>query len=209
MVETFDSWVRELGQLGYLVLALAALIEYLAPPFPGDTIVLIGGAYAVRGHNSVFWVWVAVTMASVVGIGANYAVGRFVADRTRLTPGKKLLFGITHQSVMELQDKMRQKGAWLLVANRFLPSFRSVLFIAAGASHMPLRKVLFLGVASAMAWNGLLLGAGVLVGGNAERLEALVRDYKIVAGVVLGLVILFFVVRWALHKKGPRQVHSP
>lgn len=208
MVETFDSWVRELGQLGYLVLALAALIEYLAPPFPGDTIVLMGGAYAVRGGNSVLLVWLAVTVASIIGISCNYAVGRYVADRVNARPEGKLLFGVTHANVRELQEKMRERGAWLLVVNRFLPTFRTVLFIAAGASRMPLRKVLALGVLSALAWNGMLLGVGYLLGGNAERLEKLLTEYKRGAFIVVGLVVVVLLVRWLISKR-PKEAQSP
>jgi membrane protein DedA with SNARE-associated domain len=201
MLETFDSWVRELGQLGYFAIALAALIEYLAPPFPGDTIVLMGGAYAARGENSVLLVWLAVTVASVLGISANYAVGSYVAERVKARPEGHLLFGVTHARVRELQEKMRDHGAWLLVVNRFLPTFRTVLFIAAGASHMPLRKVLTLGVLSALAWNGLLLAVGYLVGGNAERLERLLTEYKRGASIVLGLVVVALLVRWWLRRE--------
>jgi membrane protein DedA with SNARE-associated domain len=201
MVETFDSWVRELGPYGYLVLGLAALIEYLAPPFPGDTVVLLGGAYAVRGHNSVLGVWVAVTLASVLGIIANYEVGSFVGERIKKQPEGHLLFGITHAHVRALQEKMREHSGWLLIANRFLPSFRSVLFIAAGASHIPLRKVLALGVLSAVAWNGMLLGAGVLVGGNAEVLERLAKEYKVVALALCAVIGVVLGVRWFVQRR--------
>lgn len=204
MVETFDSWVRELGDLGYLVLALAALIEYVVPPFPGDTIVLLGGAYVVRGDNSVVLVFLAVNIASVFGISANYAVGRYVGGHIDARPQGRLLFGVTHQKVRELQQKMRDRGAWLLVVNRFLPSFRTILFIAAGASHMPLKKVLALGVASACLWNGLLLGAGALLGGNAERLERLITDYRRAAFAIFGVIVLLLLARWWLSRR-PRE----
>src|SRR5689334_633937 len=104
MVETFDSWVRELGPYGYLVLGLAALIEYLAPPFPGDTVVLLGGAYAVRGHNSVLLVWLAVTVASALGITANFAVGSYLGERIKAQPEGHLLFGITNAHVRAVQE---------------------------------------------------------------------------------------------------------
>lgn len=207
MLETFDTWVRELGQLGYFVLAAAALIEYLAPPFPGDTVVLMGGAYAVRGNNSLFLVWVAVNLASAVGICANYAVGRYVALRVKHRPEGVLLFGVTHARVRELQEKMREKGAWLLVINRFLPSFRTVLFIAAGASVMPLRKVLLLGTISAGLWNALLLGVGYLVGDNAEALQRLLTEYKRGAFVVVGVISLVLLVRWWLGRR-PKEAQS-
>lgn len=204
MVETFDAWVRELGPLGYLALALAALIEYLVPPFPGDTVVLLGGAYAVRSDRSLLLVLLAVSVASALGMSANYAVGRLLHDRIAHYPEGHTLYGVRFQRIRELQDRMRRHGPWLLVANRFLPSFRSVLFIAAGASRMPLRSVLGWGMVSAVSWNGLLLVVGSVVGSNADRLERLVRDYQRGALAVLGLVLLGFAAHFLWKRRKAR-----
>jgi membrane protein DedA with SNARE-associated domain len=196
MVEQFDSWILALGQLGFLVLGLAALLEYVSPPFPGDTILLLGGVYAVRGQNSPVLVFLAVTVGSVLGSAINYGVGRLVADRIDRQPEGRLFLGLSHARIIDIQQKMRHRGPVVILLNRFLPTFRAVLFVAAGAARMPFARVMALGAASAMAWNLLLLAVGYAVGGNAERLESILRSYQVVVAVLVGGVVLVLLARF-------------
>ena len=91
-----------------------------------------------------------------------------------------------------------------------MPTFRAALYIAAGAAQMPFRRVLLLGTISAVAWNVLLLGAGMAVGGNAEKLEALAKNYRLVAGILMGVIVLALGIRWLIKRRrataaGPAQ----
>lgn len=189
MVERFDSWIRELGPFGYLFLGLAAMLEYVFPPFPGDTITLLGGVYAVRGERPWPLVLLSVTLGSVLGAAINYRFGQFIADRLERRPDERLPLGLSHESMHRLQQKMVDRGAFLLVINRFLPSLRALIFVAAGASAMPLGKVLSLGALSALAWNLLMLGIGIALGGNIERLSSLFATYQKVALGLVGVAV--------------------
>ena len=206
MVEQFDSWARSLGPFGPLAFALAAFIEYLFPPFPGDTLTLLAGVYAMRGEASWALVFGAVTLGSVAGAAVDYALGRLIATRVEHQPDGKLFFWISHASIHKAQAKMREKGASILLMNRFLPAVRSLIFVAAGASRMPVRKVLVYGAISAMAWNGLIMGAGLAVGGNLNRVQALLDHYQRTALLLLVLVALVFGLRFL--RKSRRQAGS-
>jgi membrane protein DedA with SNARE-associated domain len=186
MVEFIDQLISTLGHLGLLVLGVAAALEYVVPPFPGDTVTLLGGVYAVRGTQPWPLVFLAVTAGSVVGAAINYGVGHWLAHRFAAHP-EWSFFGITHARLEQVQARMRRNGPWLLLANRFLPGIRGLIFVAAGAAHMPRFNALVLGALSAMAHTGLVLALGAAVGGNLERLAALVTRYQY---AVVGLVVL-------------------
>ncbi len=186
MVESIDSFIMALGLAGLLVLGLAAMVEYIVPPFPGDTITLLGGVYAARGDHPWPLVFLVVTVGSVAGAAINYWFGTWLARRFEAHPHKSY-FGFTHARLEQVQARMRRSGPWLLLVNRFLPGIRGVIFIAAGAARIPRRNALGLGAVSAMAHNGLVLTLGHAVGGNLERLEALMATYQ---QAVVGLVII-------------------
>jgi membrane protein DedA with SNARE-associated domain len=186
MVEFFDTLITHLGLLGLLVLGLAAAVEYVVPPFPGDTITLLGGVYAVRGEHPWPLVFLVVVAGSVAGALINYQVGRWLVGRFERRPGEAF-FGITHARLEVVQAQMRHKGPWLLLANRFIPGVRGLIFVAAGAAHMPRSNALILGALSAMAHTGLVLALGAAVGGNLERLEELMWRYQ---RAILGLVVV-------------------
>lgn len=198
MVHAFDQWLHQLGALGYVLLGVAAFVEYVFPPFPGDTILVLGGVYAVRGERSWALVLAATFIGSVLGAAVAYGFGRLIANhlehREHEQP-KRLPFGISAEHLHELQAKMRERGGVLLALNRFMPGVRGLIFVAAGGARMPVGKVLALGAASAAAWNILVLVVGVLVGGNAERLEWLAKSYQQLAWMALLSVALFIAAR--------------
>ena len=197
----FESWIRALGPWGYLVVGLAALLEYVFPPFPGDTVALLGGAWAEQGERSWPLVLLALTVGSLGGITSSWAFGRWAGVRVDRRPGERVLPGVTHEQLHRAQAAMRARGDWLLVLNRFLPAFRSVVFIAAGAAGLPLPRVLALGSLSALAWNGLLVATGAVVGEHAEAWSPWLWRYRIAGGVVVGLVAAGWVVRWVVQRR--------
>jgi membrane protein DedA with SNARE-associated domain len=201
MVESIDHFIRTLGMAGLLVLGLAAMVEYVVPPFPGDTITLLGGVYAVRGDHPWPLVFLVVTAGSVAGAAINYWFGHWLARRFEKNPHKSW-FGLTHAELEAAQAKMRRGGPWLLLVNRFLPGIRGIIFIAAGAARMPRRNALLLGAISAMAHNGLVLAIGHAVGGNLERLETLVARYQLAVVVLVVIGALAVLVR-ALARRSP------
>ncbi|WP_224361362.1 DedA family protein [Hyalangium versicolor] len=201
MVESIDHFIMAMGMAGLLLLGLAAMLEYVVPPFPGDTITLLGGVYAVRGDHPWPLVFLIVTLGSVAGAAINYWFGTWLARRFEANP-QASLFGFTHAKLEEVQARMRRSGPWLLVVNRFLPGIRGVIFIAAGAARIPRRNALLLGAVSAMAHNALVLTVGRAVGGNLERLESLVSRYQMAVVVLVLIGVLAVVVR-ALARRTP------
>lgn len=199
MVELLDKWIHAVGPLGYLALLLAAFIEYVFPPFPGDTVVLLGGVYAVRGERSWLLVLLAVTVGSVAGAAVDFYIGKRLAQRFE----RGADFEQRHPQLFALHERMRRRGMWLIAFNRFMPGVRGPLFAAAGASNMDFRRVMLWGAFSAVLWNALIMGVGSAVGGNAERLEGLLRQYYQVAWIVVVVAVLALVVRlaWKARRK--------
>lgn len=187
MVELLDTYIHTVGPLAWLVLFGAAMIEYVFPPFPGDTVVLLGGIYAVRGEQPWALVLLAVTAGSVCGATVDYVVGRKLSHRFAGRP-----------ALAKVQARMRHGGIVLIAFNRFMPGIRGLLFVAAGAARLDPLKVLGWGTVSALLWNALILGVGVAVGGNAERLEALFRQYNRAAWAAVVLVVVVVLARRAL-----------
>jgi len=186
-VDALREWMEGLeGPLGYLVLAVSSWIEYVFPPFPGDTVSLFGVFLAATAGYSAVGVFLALTGGSVIGGVAAWGFGRWLGDREERWPGF-LQRDSVKRGLRKVRTRFEKRGNWYLAANRFLPALRAFFFVGAGLANMPLRAVIFWGGLSAAVWNGLLLGVGFAIGSNFERLEALYARYTQVA---LGLVAL-------------------
>lgn len=196
MSEHLDSFIRSLGPWGYPVFLLAALIEYIFPPFPGDTVVVLGGAWAARGDRSLVLLAAMLTVGNIIGIAATWRLGRSLAARINTAKDGELVLGMKIEHIRKAQDLMRARGALLLVTNRFLPSFRAVIFLAAGASEVTLIKSLVLGTISALLFNALLVGVGYEIGDNAEAIAAFFSRFRIASFILLGVIAAIFLGRF-------------
>lgn len=202
----FSDLVSRTGALAPAALFLASFIEYVVPPFPGDLVVLLGAWYAVQGVLSWPVTFAAVTAGAVAGAWVDHRVGRALG--ARLDAGAARHGPLTARRLARFVDAYRRHGAWLLVANRFLPGVRAFVFLAAGAAGIPLARTLLLGGISAALWNALLLAAGALVARSQDDLLALFDRYTAVAWTVLGAGALVLAGALAWWRWRRRRAHA-
>ncbi|HVR73330.1 MAG TPA: VTT domain-containing protein [Planctomycetota bacterium] len=201
------EWFRELLEsesprpLHYLLLGLAAFIEYIVPPFPGDAIALFG-AFCVGRHGWSAPLFVAaVSAGSCVGLTADYFFGLWVASRDLAWREKHPRWRRFGRSIDRFDAAYRRWGPWLIAFNRFLPGLRAVFFVAAGMARMSYGKVLALGLLSAVAWNSLLLAAGLSLGKNWDSLRGALGTYSTIA-MAVGAAALLLLVFYSLRRRG-------
>lgn len=192
MLEEIIAYLEETrGPGGYLVLVLAAMVEYLVPPLPGDTLAIVGVVLAATAGYSPWLVHGALTLGSVVGGQTAYGVGRWIASRRDRSP--RFLHGpATERALSKVRARFERHGAAYLLVNRFVPALRAFFFIGAGLSRMNGWKVAVYGAVSAAVWNALLLAAGWALGANIERLEALLRNYTWGALAVIAVIVAVY-----------------
>jgi membrane protein DedA with SNARE-associated domain len=197
MMEDLLAWLEAThGPLGYLVLAASAMIEYLIPPIPGDTIALFGIVLAAGAGYSTPLVYLALNAGSVAGGMTAYGFGRWLANRRERVPPRFAFSGRTRKAIDKLVARFERHGVAYLALNRFVPALRGLFFIAAGMARLPWWKVAFWGLVSASLWNALLLGLGWVVGANLEKLQSYLSIYSYVAiGVIAVVVVAVWIVR--------------
>jgi membrane-associated protein len=192
MVDAVLEWLRTSGGPAvYAVLALASALEYVFPPFPGDTVVLFGVFLAVTAGLSPPLVYLALTAGSIAGAMVAWRVGLAIG-RDPERPPRFLRSRAARAALAEVQARFRRHGAIYLVLNRFLPALRALFFVGAGVAGLRAWRVALWGGLSAASWNALLFGAGWALGAQWPRLEALARRYTEAALVVAGVILVGF-----------------
>lgn len=191
------------GPLAPFLLFGAAFIEHVFPPFPGDLLVVLGAWYAVHGELSWPVVFAAVTGGAVAGAWVDHRLGAWLGQRLEHSPVAARV--LSRERLARFEAAYRRWGSWLLLLNRFFPGVRGFLFLAAGASGIPLARTLLLGGLSAAVWNGVLLAAGALVATNLGELVTLVDRYMRTAGALLVVAagIALARVLWRRRRRGP------
>jgi len=203
VVAALSEALARTGPAAPAILFLGSLVEYVFPPFPGDTLVVLGAWYAVNGKISWPLAFVAVTSGAVVGAWIDYRIG--VALGAALERGAMRRGPITLEHVRRVEAGYARFGAWFLLANRFLPGIRAFLFVGAGAARLPLGKVLLWGGISAAAWNALLLLVGAYLASNLSELVDWLERYTALAWMVMAVVAALLLVRLAMAARRRRR----
>ncbi len=185
----------------YFALFVSAYVENIAPPVPGDT-VLVFAAYLVgRSQRHLAGVFVSTTLGSAAGFMTYYALGRWVGQDYFLKRNFRFL---PAKSIIKAGNWFRRYGYWVLLANRFLSGIRSVISIVSGVYMLPWLGVLALALLSCGAWNGLLIWVGYALGQNWKLIEDILRQYNRVLFSVLILGGAFWLVRRKLSTPSSR-----
>jgi membrane-associated protein len=183
------------GLVAYGLLVLTLVLGACGVPFPEEAVFAIGGALAARGGLSWFIVYVlgwSVVLALDVAL---HAVGyRFGPGIERSKWGKKV--GPDRWAAM--QRFVARRGAWSVVAARFVMGARIPVFLLAGAMGMP--RARFIAVAGAA---GLFSAAAPLALGYAfgAHLDTLLEVLKTARWVILGSVLLLLLLWWATRRR--------
>jgi membrane protein DedA with SNARE-associated domain len=198
VIAQFDAWMATLGPWAGPAIGASGFVEYIAPPFPGDTLVVIGGAAAARGHVGCGVVYICLLLSSAFGTLALWAIGHRLAPRLSSWPRveKWLTPGL---------QSMARRGVVVLLVHRFLPTLHTVLIVAAGAAGMSLRTTLSCALVSAALWNAVLLCVGATVGKNAAAIGAFLSAYQRVAFACIAAAVVV----WLVARLRSRRLRSP
>ncbi len=184
-------WLEEVPVAwSYGLLALAAYVENVFPPVPGDLCIVFAGYMAAAGSLTLPLVVAVATATGVLGFMTVFHVGR--AAGPRLVASGRIRW-INANAVAKVSAWTARWGAGVVLINRFLAAVRSVVPLSVGMGSMRSSKALLLSAVAALIWTVLLAGAGFVAGENWEQIEALLARYSQVvlalAAVLIGASI--------------------
>lgn len=183
-----------IGALGYAGLALLLVAENLFPPIPSEVVLPLAGFLVGRGDLNLWGAIFAATFGSVAGAVVLYALGRWGGRRLVLRYGRWLR--VDEKSLEQAEGWFRGYGEWVVLGARVVPLARSIVSIPAGTAKMPLPRFVVLTTIGSAAWNGILIGAGVALGANWDRVGGWVGSYSNVVLVVAAAAAALFLVWW-------------
>lgn len=166
----------------YVVLALGAAVENIVPAIPADTFILVGGFIAglgtLNGGGAFIVVW-SFNVAGALGVyllGRRYGRGFFRTGR-----GRRL---IPDHQWDRLEAFYRRWGVAAIFAGRFLPGFRALVPVFAGAAGLGTVKVVPPLLVASAIWYGILVRLGYMAGDNLDAVVATVAQTQRVLLVV-------------------------
>ncbi len=193
------NWVLNLGAVWiYLLVLVASFVENIFPPFPGDTVTVVGAALATTNELSFALVFLSAYLGGIVSTMLIYRFGYtrghsyFMRRDFRYFPRKKII---------ELESWLADRGWPLIAGSRFIVGFRTVVALSAGIAHWPFWKMAFFSSLSFWLFNAILMTATYFFIDNLPLLTRYIEGYQEALLVVVVAVVLYAVARYVRSRK--------
>lgn len=183
-----DAFIAAHGSLVYALLFAIIFVEtglVVMPFLPGDSLLFVAGSLAAGAAPTlnIWYLFLLLFAAAVLGDNINYWVGRFFGPR--VVKWRILGRDLVRQKHLDQTHAYFEKyGVKTIIIARFVPIVRTICPFVAGIGAMDYkRKFLPFDIAGGALWIGTMLLAGYLIG-NSEVVQ---RNFKL---VVLGIVFI-------------------
>ena len=190
-VNDLVNWIISFGAGWiYLAIVLASFVENIFPPFPGDTVTVVGAALAAHEDVSFALVFAGATLGGMISTMLIYWFGRrhghsyFMKRDLKYFPREKLI---------EFEHWLARSGSWLITGHRFIVGFRTVVALAAGVARWPVLRMIVFSTLSFVLFNAILMTAAYLLADNLETLVRGIKLYKTYFFITLGAAVLWLV----------------
>ncbi|HXS26417.1 MAG TPA: DedA family protein [Steroidobacteraceae bacterium] len=181
---------------GYGAVALAAALEGIGIPVPGETMLVLASVYAgLTGHLSIVLVVVAAAGGAIAGDNAGYWIGRELGGRLLRHRTRR---GVLNERRLRIgQYLFARHGGKVVYFARFLAVLRTLGAFLAGYNRMSWRRFVLFNGAGGSSWALAFGAAAYLLGNGIHRVlgPASIAGLIVAAAVVAALAVL-------VHRRG-------
>ena len=186
-----DFILDAIARAGYLGIFLLMALENVVPPIPSEVIMGLGGIAVARGDMALVPLIAIGTAGTTVGNYFWYWLGRHVGYE-QFRPfverhGRWLT--LDWNDVERIHRFFIERGGSVIFVFRFMPVFRTIISLPAGAAKMPLPRFLLWTFAGSAIWNTMLALAGYYLGSRFKVLDDYIGPLAI--GSFAGMVIWY------------------
>jgi membrane-associated protein len=175
--------ISNYGVWTYLILFLIIFCEtglVVTPFLPGDSLLFAAGTFAALGHLNVFWLFVILTVAAIIGDTVNYWLGHYV-ERTH-----------------EFYEKY---GGKTIIIARFIPIIRTFAPFVAGIGNMTYWRFITYNVVGGIVWVAVCVFAGYFFG----NIPVVKRNFSLVILAIIFISVLPIIIEYVRHRSRSRK----
>ena len=177
-----DILIKDFGVYSYVILFFVIFMEtgFVVTPFlPGDSILFASGAFAALGSLNVFYVFIILFIAAILGDTVNYWIGYRLGSKVFEKDSK-----LIKREYLEKTKRFYEKhGGKTIVLARFIPIVRTFAPFVAGVGIMKYPKFILFNILGGFLWTAVFIFAGYYFG----NIDFVKNNFEI---VVLAIVFI-------------------
>jgi membrane protein DedA with SNARE-associated domain/membrane-associated phospholipid phosphatase len=188
-----DFFQRMLESYGYYVVALIVFVEGAGIPLPGETILLLAGAYAGAGNLDVRGVILAAALGAIGGDNLGYFLGWRGGRALLVRYGHALHVGESH--LARAEAFYARHGTKTVFFARFIAVLRTLSSLLAGANRMPYRRFAPWNAAGGIVWAVVIGSLGSLFGSQWRQVAHWIGRIGVLLALTALVVVLVLMFR--------------
>jgi membrane-associated protein len=182
------AWGGYVGLTAIIFAETGLLVGFF---LPGDSLLVTAGLLAATtGALNVWWLGLLLTVASIIGNTAGYAIGQTAGPRL-FTREDSLFFNKKH--LYRAHEFYERHGGKTVIIARFMPIVRTFVPVVAGMANMGYRRYTMFNVAGGLAWIWSMLFIGYFLGRYIPGVD---QHVETVIVVVVFLSLLPGIIGW-------------
>ncbi len=194
------AWVL---QHGYLGLSSLLMLGIVGVPVPDETLLVFTGYLVFRGDLHLVPAILAGFAGSAIGITVSYLIGRGLGRR--LVPHYGRYFHLDAARLDRVSSWYARGGKWSLTFGYFVPGFRHVTALVAGASGVPLHSLALFAYPGAFIWVATFVIIGRVFGREWRWAADTIESHLYIAFIVVVAAMAAYWL-WAARKR--RAAHK-
>jgi membrane protein DedA with SNARE-associated domain len=184
---------------GVFLVFVVVLLACLAVPLPASILVLTSGSFAAVGDLSIFTVFVAASVAYILGDQLAYGLAR------KLGPSVLGYFERSKHSapvVEKSKELLQRRGAQaVLMSHTILSPTCPYISYLSGAGGLNWRSFTAAAIPGALIWTAMYVGLGYTFASQLDQVATILSNFfgVVLAGAVAAASVVLLLRRWQAH----------
>lgn len=200
LIECIDS-IPSLAVIA--IIFLLAVLQYIFPPVPSDTVLIAIGIIANSDFTMGFEMFFSYIAGAIVGSSALYEICRVFGDNVRNI--KFIRNMIEEEKLEKACANLEKYGGFSFFFLRFIPAMSIITIIAFGLIKIKRRKVysilIIVGITGSLVFSLI----GFLLGENLRLIDTMLKKLGVFGWIIFGVIILIVVILQIINKIKPRS----
>lgn len=195
--------IAQYGTFTYGLLFLIVFMEtgiVVTPFLPGDSLLFAAGALSVTSTLNIWWLYILLLSAAILGDTVNYWIGHFVGPKI-FEKETKL---IKKDYLIRTQKFYERYGGQAIVLARFIPIIRTFAPFVAGIAKMNYKYFITYNIVGGAVWVSLFLWTGYFFG----NLPIVKANFHFVIIAIIFLSVTPIIYEWLKSFKKVPAGHS-
>ena len=194
--KSLSTVIQTYGSTTYILLFMVILCEtglVILPFLPGDSLLFAAGAFAAKGDMNVASLFMALSVAAILGDSINYEMGRLIGPK--IAQREKSRF-INKEHIAKTHEFYEKYGTKTIIIARFIPIIRTFAPFVAGLGNMSYKKFFQYNVVGGVTWIAVCLLAGYFFG----NIPIVKQNFSLVILAIIIVSLIPAVIEFIRHK---------